>query len=210
MAVQSERRSRRHVLTAAIAGIATAAAGTLARPTVTRAANGDNVVLGTDNHATSPTMVRNPDGNALRGASQIGIGLYGTSREGTGVSGFTRKGIGVDGFAEFGAGVQGSTDFGAGVVAIGNGGTALVVLGHARFSWSGVASIPAGETSAVFDIGHGEDPNVYAESFVLLSPKVNLGGRALWYRTDPAAGRFSIHISSPRSSPTEVGWLLLP
>lgn len=208
MADGSERRSRRSVLTATMGGVVAAAAGALGRPAAARAANGDNVLLGGANVATAQTAVKNLGGNALRGASHAGIGLYGTSRDAAGVSGFSLQGDGVVGQTQFGAGVSGSSEFGSGVQASSSGGVALDVLGHVRFSWSGVAIIPAGETSVVFDVGFGEDSNVYPSSFVLLTPKDDLDGRSLWYTTNPNAGRFGIHIGSARTSPTRIAWLL--
>jgi hypothetical protein len=51
--------------------------------------------------------------------------------------------------------------------------------------------------------------NVTSSSFVLLTPKTNIGSRALWFTTDPAGNKFTIHMSSSRSSGTRVAWLLL-
>jgi hypothetical protein len=70
---------------------------------------------------------------------------------------------------------------------------------------SGVATIVAGSTSKTITPG----VNVTSGSFVLLTPKVNLGGRDLWFTTDAANNKFTIRISSKRSSGTKVAWLLL-
>jgi hypothetical protein len=67
-----------------------------------------------------------------------------------------------------------------------------------------VATINAGSTSKT--ITPGVDINT--GSFVLLTPKANLGGRALWFTTDGPNERFTIHISSPRGSSTKIAWLL--
>ena len=84
-------------------------------------------------------------------------------------------------------------------------GLALQAAGRAKFSTSGVASIPSGSTSLLVSPG----VNVTASSFVLLTPKTNIGARALWFTTDPAADTFTIRMSAAKTSTTRVAWLLL-
>jgi hypothetical protein len=105
-------------------------------------------------------------------------------------------------------GVQGlcSSPSGAGVYGVNyGGGLALKTAGRAKFSTSGMATITAGSTSKTISPG----VNVTASSFVLLTPKTNIGSRALWFTTDASGNKFSIHMSSSRSSGTNVAWLLL-
>ena len=70
---------------------------------------------------------------------------------------------------------------------------------------SGVATIAAGATSAAVTSGVG----VEASSFVLLTPKANLGFRSLWFTTDASNDRSTIRISSSRPTATRVAWLLV-
>lgn len=51
--------------------------------------------------------------------------------------------------------------------------------------------------------------DVTTTSFVLLTPKGNLGGRSLWYTTDATANTITIRVSSAVTANLAVGWLLL-
>jgi hypothetical protein len=44
---------------------------------------------------------------------------------------------------------------------------------------------------------------------VLLTPRVNLGARSLWYTIDSTGNTITIHISTARSSKTYIAWLLM-
>jgi hypothetical protein len=68
-----------------------------------------------------------------------------------------------------------------------------------------MATIPVGKTSVTV---HPE-VKVVPAAFVLLTPTTNLGTRALWYTSKPAADTITIHISSARTSATKIAWLLL-
>jgi len=70
---------------------------------------------------------------------------------------------------------------------------------------SGVATIPAGSTGVTVS----PNVNVTSGSFVLLTPKANIGSRGLWFTTNASADTFRIHMSSTRSANTKVAWLLL-
>jgi hypothetical protein len=50
---------------------------------------------------------------------------------------------------------------------------------------------------------------VTSGTFVLLTPKANIGTRALWFTTSTTNDRITIHMSSARSSSTKVAWLML-
>lgn len=77
--------------------------------------------------------------------------------------------------------------------------------GRAKFTTSGVATISAGPTSKTVT----PNVNVISSFFVLLTPKVNLGGRDLWFTTNATANTFTIRMSRTRSSATKVAWLML-
>ena len=83
-----------------------------------------------------------------------------------------------------------------------------LVTGTGRVSFSqvsGVAVIPANAKSVTVD------PLVVigADSFVLLTPRVNVYGRSLWYVPNRSSNTFRIHMSSARPRPTRIAWLLL-
>ena len=70
---------------------------------------------------------------------------------------------------------------------------------------SGIARIPAGLTTKTVRL----ESDVKSTSFVLLTPRTNIGTRALWYVTDPSNDRITIKISSPRAVTTSICWLFL-
>jgi len=127
-------------------------------------------------------------------------GVYGYAVQDAGsrgVWGYSRQGQGVRGQAANGVGVYGRA-----------WATGHALFIHGRFKAeqiSGVASIPAGSTGVTIDPG----VKVNAGSFVLLTPKANLGSRGLWFTTNPSANTFRIRMSSTRSANTQVAWLLL-
>jgi hypothetical protein len=139
--------------------------------------------------------------NAVSGAN-VGVQGRSLSTSGTGVLGNAQAVSGTT------YGVQGRSASAAGVGLYGTnsaGGLALRAAGRAKFNTSGVATISAGSTSKTITPG----VNVTTSSFVLLTPKTNIGSRALWFTTDASGNKFTIHMSSSRSSGTKVAWLLL-
>jgi hypothetical protein len=103
---------------------------------------------------------------------------------------------GVWGFSPGGTGLFGESD----------AGYALRTSGRLRADKvSGVATIRAGRTSVTVNPG----VNVTSGSFVLLTPKANIGSRGLWFTTSASGNTFTIRMSSSRSSATKVAWLLL-
>jgi hypothetical protein len=68
-----------------------------------------------------------------------------------------------------------------------------------------VATIRAGKASITVTPG----VDVTNGSFVLLTPRADIGQRALSYTIDPAAKAFRIRMSSSRGRATPVAWLLL-
>jgi hypothetical protein len=135
------------------------------------------------------TGVRGFSGEAPLPSAKARTGVVGyaaQSSTSTGVWGESTSGVGLYGVATSGYAIRGS---------------GRVKLGKV----SGVATITAGHTTKVITPG----VNVTSSSFVLLTPKVKLSGRDLWFTTDAANNKFTIRMSSSRSSATAVAWLLL-
>ncbi len=223
------QRSRRGILAAAVGGAAALAANALGRPTPSSAANGEAVTVGQTKTGTSPTalvVTQNqspgiygfavtdkgvnalPDSAAIAGHAKdtYGSAVLGFGQAGrNGVLGYVDgSGIGVAGIAEnAGYGLYGSSSEGVAVTALGP--IALRANGRLEFSASGVATIGAGKTSVVVTSNV-----INANTFVLLTPKVNLSGRSLWFQTvNGTTHQFTIKISSSRSSATAIAWLAL-
>jgi len=137
--------------------------------------------------------------SALRAVSTMTTAVHGDSTRHIGVHGHTMTGVGV--FAQ-------ADDTGTALVAMSELGHATAIHSYGRVQLdfvSGVARIATGRMSVsvtpVFRID--------ARSFVLLTPRTNLGGRALWFALDTKNNRFLIKMSSPRQSATPIAWLLL-
>ena len=194
--------------------------------TIINSANG-NAVLQALN-TTSGVGVIGTSGTytGVYGSSNSYIGVRGSSSSGRGVEAFslTSTGLlgssgttppakpktGVFGYANQDSsskGVWGFSGTGVGVYAQANkAGYALQTNGRIKASKvSGVKTIGAGLTSVTLNPG----VKVSNASFVLLTPRVNLSGRDIWYTTNPSAGTITIHLSSSRSANTKIGWLLL-
>ncbi|HSM18273.1 MAG TPA: hypothetical protein VK845_14905 [Gemmatimonadales bacterium] len=173
------------------------------------------------------------NGIGVLGTSSSGIGTYGQSdsgdqpavrgrsvNNGTGVHGHSASSYtivppakpktGVYGYAnqdKDSRGVWGFSGRGVGVMGQANrGGYAFLGRGRVKFEKvSGVATIAAGNTA----VSLSPNVNVTHGSFVLLTPKANIGSRGLWFTTNPSADSITIHLSSSRSSATKIAWLLL-
>jgi len=102
-------------------------------------------------------------------------------------------------------GVWGQSDSGPGLFGTTTSGYALQTVGRLKIGTSGVATIPAGLTTATVTPG----VDVTAGSFVLLTAAADIGTRRLWYVRNTANDTFAIHLSSSRPSATRVSWLLL-
>jgi hypothetical protein len=176
---------------------------------------------------------QNQDGVAIEAISAGGqgisgygyySGISGAANDGTGVSGSGgRNGVAGDGgevgVVGRGAGAREHDSYEAGVVGIGPVGVvalagpsetaatgiALMTVGRISLGTSGQAAIPAGATSVTVT----PDVDVAPDSFVLLTPGANIGNRTLWFTTNPTTDRFAIHMSSSRTTATNVSWLLL-
>lgn len=113
---------------------------------------------------------------------------------------------GVWGESAAGQGVRGQATTGVGVFATASSGYALRTSGRLRVDKvSGVATIAAGRTSITVSPG----VDITSTSFVLLTPRANIGSRGLWFTVDATNNRITIRLSSSRSSSTPVAWLLL-
>ncbi|HEX6128362.1 MAG TPA: hypothetical protein VF071_04995 [Candidatus Limnocylindria bacterium] len=167
---------------------------------------------GVDGYAASPDGV-----GSIGRAWGNGTGILGHSgstnppaaKPKTGVYGHaTQDGgsRGVWGRSNAGQGVRGQATSGVGLYGTATNGFALRTSGRLKADKvSGVATIPAGSTGVTISPG----VNVTSSSFVLLTPRANIGSRGLWYVPNTTANTFRIRMSSSRSSNTKVAWLLL-
>jgi hypothetical protein len=216
---ESKSASRRALLAGALGGLGAVAASAIGRGNPVRAATGDPVTVDGSFSGSGNTQITTVGTSGFRGiSSDAGANaVWGVATSAVGGAwgvlgeSSSTSGIGVVGIAHNASGTNygvygnATSPAGAGVLAVNTGGVALKTVGRTNFSTSGVASITAGSTSKTITPG----VNVTSSSFVLLTPKVKLGGRDLWFTTNATGNRFTIHISSSRSSATKVAWLLL-
>jgi hypothetical protein len=141
------------------------------------------------------------------GVYGVASGLEGSPLPGgTGVHGFAPEGRGVFGRSTTGQGVRGASVSGTAGAFESTAGYALSTAGRVRFTKvSGVAALAAGTSSKTVTPG----VDLTTASFVLLTPRGNLGGRGLWYTVDHSANRFTIRVSSPVTTSVGIGWLVL-
>jgi hypothetical protein len=217
---ESKAPSRRALLAGALGGLGALAASAIGRANPVQAVSGDPVLVDNAHTGSGITQITTSGLTAFKGissnssasaihavASSSSPGAWGVfaeteSTEGTGVLGVANSTTGTS----WGVYGESNSPAGVGVVALnGTGGLAFRSVGRARFTTSGVATITAGSTSKTIDPG----VNVTSSSFVLLTPKTNIGSRSLWFTTNTSNDRFTIHISSTRASTTRVAWLLL-
>lgn len=206
---QAKHASRRALLAGALGGVGAWAAAAVGRASPVRAEGEPIVVGGVYTTATSVTRLRNQvnDETVFSARSDgEGDGVDGRSGSGFGVSGTSTSGYGVFGGSGRGRGVFGASNSGIGVQAVSPDGLALLTDGAVQFQLiSGVATVPAGATGVTVRM----NVNVTSSSFVLLTPKANIGSRSLWFTTQPADNRFRIHLSQSRAANTKVAWLML-
>lgn len=212
-----QSKSRRALLAGALGGFGAWAVSAVGRASPVRAADGETVLVGGEYQSSSVTKISNManSGIVLQGESSSGTGVAGnsssfygmqaTSNTGSGVGAFSSTGVGAYGASGSHRGVWGFSDTGTGLFGSCTTGLALHAQGRIKFSTSGVATIIAGSTSKVINPG----VNVTSSSFVLLTPKADIGTRALWFTTNTTNDRFTIRMSSARSRNTKVAWLLV-
>ncbi len=217
---ESKSPSRRALLAGALGGLGALAAGAIGRASPVRANTGDPVTVDGTFTGTGNTQITTTGHHAFYGISSSNLagavrgdatavngstsGVAGRSNS-TGGAGVFGQALNSSG-ANYGVSGQSYSPSGFGVSASNlGGGVALKSAGRTKLSTSGVATISAGSAGKTITPG----VNVTSGSFVLLTPKVKLGGRDLWFTTDASANKFTIHMSSSRSSGTKVAWLLL-
>jgi hypothetical protein len=185
------------VLAGAVGGLGVLTADAIARSSAVRAVD-NYVVLGGDNFAAVTTRVTNNANNASTMLCWNPAGGAALEAESNWTA-VLAKDVGNS------RAVVGQTGGGVALLGSATTGLALHAAGRAKFDSSGVATIPANQTSVTVTPG----VNVTSASFVLLTPKSNLFGRSLWYTTNPGADTFGIRMSSAKGTPTKVAWLLL-
>lgn len=157
----------------------------------------------------SGTGVQGSTGPGPRPAASAKTGVYGVATldaSSYGVRGRSTAGRGVYGHATSGQGVRGYSSHGTGVYAITDHGYAIRSSGRFRADQiSGTTTIAAGTSTK--DVVVGVD--VTSSSFVLLTPRGNLGGRSLWYTLDTTNDRITVKVSSAVGADLKVGWLLM-
>lgn len=227
----SSPRSRRALLTAAIAATAVTVAETVARPFSVAAADGDTFVLGAANTSTAETSltgaaaralsvrtapIAGPNAEAIygeggdvgvHGVSGDGIGVLGENLGvGTGVYGKGGDGNGVHGFSNDFSGVVGESSDGIGVSAWSSFGTALRVDGKAHFSRSGKATVTAGHLSVTVSVhgGLAGTPLCFAN---LRSYRSGVAVAAV-RPNYPTPGKMRIYLTKVVSRSTSVAWLV--
>ncbi|HEX6474995.1 MAG TPA: hypothetical protein VF114_07920 [Candidatus Limnocylindria bacterium] len=168
----------------------------------------ESAVVGISQATNRPAILGRSPGNSTGVLGYSGLfpplatgktGVYGHADQ----DGTSR---GVFGRSTSGQGVRGEATSGSGLLGTASSGYAIRGDGRLRFDKvSGVATITAGSTSKIVNPG----VNVTAASFVLLTPKANVGGRAIWFTTNPTTNKFTIRMSSARGSATKIAWLLV-
>ena len=216
-------RTRRALLGAAVGAVGASVIGAVAAPGLALADDdGAPILVGSQfGDVRSLTSLANSTndnavfaassaggGNAIAGSSASASGVHGESSSGVGVSGFSASATAVEGDSLSGIGISATASTGIALRASASDpkGTALLTSGRIRVDGvSGVATILAGTTSVTFTPG----VDLVNTSFVLLTPKANIGARALWFSTNTTANTISIHLSPSRPKRTNVAWLLI-
>lgn len=228
MAVDTQRPTRRQILRTTLGAAAAATAAVAAGPARALAADGGPMLLGSANEASSITSLKRTSvptadaatffaettiSAAIVGHGTSGQGVIGRSQTSAGVQGYSDTDAGVNGFGVIGVWAAGDAVAVQGVTQVGTagrfesaGGLALHTTGRLRLDQvSGIARIAAGGRSRTVTPGI----DLQSSSFVLLTPRGNIGSRALWYTIDPTANRFTIRLSTAVASAVDIGWLLI-
>jgi hypothetical protein len=228
--------TRRNLMKQGAVGVlgatAAATAATLLTAGPASAADGDPIILGQENVASSPTQITVQDsgdfvevfpsfGGVLRvdTSFQTRPAVVVTALSGTGISasgqanGITAgsdRGLGVLGISSLGIAVKGTTDVGTAMKAEVNElreGTAFEAVGPVKFSTSGVASIGASTDRVSVDPG----VPVTSASKVLALLQGNPGNKAAvdWVEVDPVSNTFEIVLTKSPSHSVDVAWFLI-
>lgn len=226
--------TRRNLLKAGAAGVLGTAAASAISVSPASADDGDPIILGQDNFASSPTGIHTQDfqrsllifpgsaGTILQAATaDPGPVIFGWSfAGGPGVLGSSHE-FGVIGQGDFAGvmghstygnaiGVNGRTDVGTGVkaeVTELQEGTALEAVGPVKFSTSGLADVGASTDRATVDPG----VPITSQSKVLATLQGNAGNKAMveHVELDPAADTFAIVLTRPPMRAVQVAWFLI-
>jgi hypothetical protein len=221
------RPSRRRMLGL---GIGTATIGALMTTGRARAADGEPMLIGRANEATSLTTLTCPGDDALRvdtssstgtalwggalnisGGTGVGgvgetAGVAGTSINGDGVTGNSLAGAGVRGRAEAGVGVAASSQSGIGISTFSASGTALAVEGRVIMSRSGLATIPRDKATVTVQVPGG----VQATSFAVATLQRHRRGVHVVSATpNRSRGTLTIRLNRPVGAATRVGWIVI-
>src|SRR5262249_19685218 len=226
-------RSGRQLLAGGPGALAAAVAlEALARPAPAAAADGDSVLLGLDNKATTVTQITNTSdsgntlfcaasgsgaavlgesdgefGTGVEGIGQAGgTGVRGVVNSGTGVLGLSTSGVAVVGKCQgIGGGVHGEAMTGVGVLAVGNK-IALQVEGPAVFTRSGALMVAAGHSSV-----KKSGIALTASSFVLAAIQGNVSGVFVQGVTlgTGSSGSFTIPLNRAVPTHTKGAWFAL-
>jgi hypothetical protein len=211
-------RSRRGLLAAGAGVVGLAAVETMGRAAPAQASNGQPVLLGDINEATTVTEIYASSssgiGQAKLGVPASGAGVIGIGTS-VGVSGQGDAGTnayGVQGVAYNSGtgvlGVAGSPAIGEGVGVTAqhtSGGTALQVIGTAVFNRSGALTIKAGNSAAT-----QTGVALTAASLVLATLQNNLPGVYVQSAVpDVSEGSFTIHLSKAAPASATVAWFIV-
>ncbi len=217
MAAENARVStRRALLTGMAATVAAVAIDAVTEPA--HAADGDTVILGEDNTAHNPTVIRSGSTSALIGICTTDDGaLVGENEasDGYGVRatspyiGVNAVGgeIGVYAVSDYGKAVEALTYDGVAVSASTavDAGSALEVSGRARFSRSGKVTMPAGKTQVTVPVA-----NLDAASLVFATVQERRDDfHILGAVADPASAKITIYVNRKASKATTVAWFVV-
>ncbi len=178
-----------------------------------RSINGTGVygqTSGPDGYGLHGVDAGNGGAVGIFGTSINGFGVYGLSNNLTGVQGATQaKGqsgvAGIDDSTAGGHGVYGKSTNGTGVYATSSKGAALEVNGPARFSRSGVATVPKGARSVEVSLA-----GVTTASLILATPQGRVAGVAVeGVVPDVSASSFTIYLTQAVSVSLKVAWFVI-
>jgi hypothetical protein len=199
------RRSRRHLLAAALGGIGALAAGVVTRPTRASAATGDNLVLGTDNSADATTRLTSTGSEIGVPALDLvpheyGSGLHVATQNMPAIRTWLSSAHPEPAEPSRRATIWTGADTDS---------FALEVQGAVHFSRSGRAEIAAGQSSVTVEV-----PGYFrANSFALAT--LNTNRPEVWVRsvflerTVLRKNRLTIYLNRATPSKVKCAWMVL-
>jgi hypothetical protein len=224
--------TRRNLLKKGAAGVLGTAAATTIMATPASADDGDAVILGQDNVASSPTTIRDIDretqldilsggsvlrvgtafcpGPAISAVAVSGAAIVGSGKT-NGVIGQTGQiGAGVSGSSTQGIGVHGRTEVGTGIKAEAfhfEEGTAFEAVGPVKFLTSGLADVAASTDRVTVAPG----VPVTSQSKVLAMLQGNSGNKAMVEHVElnAVASTFQVVLTKVPARPVQIAWFLI-